>query len=83
MTVTLESDNNIRGQRALLGSPPSIRVGWNFCKPAGYFTGLGAFLLSCMGTKLAPKAKQRGRCAPVSVSSSQCQLRHQLSYKQT
>lgn len=59
MTLTLESENNTRGQRALLGSPPSIQVGWNFCKPAGYFTGLGAFLLSCVGTKLALKAKQR------------------------
>lgn len=70
MTLTLESDNNIRGQRALLGSPPSIQVGWNVYKPAGYFTKLRAFLLNCMGTKLALKAKQIGRCASVFVSSS-------------
>ena len=69
--LTLESDNNSGDQRVPLKLSPSVQVGWTFCKPTGYFTRLGVFLLSFVGTKLALKARQAGRCTSVSVFSSQ------------
>lgn len=52
MTLTLESDNNIEGQRAPLRLSPKYQASWTFCKPAGHFTKLGTFLLSSMEQSL-------------------------------
>lgn len=74
MTRILESDNNIEGQRVSPGLSRHVsgwyQVGWTSCKPSGYFTKLGTFLLSSMGIKLALKARQAGKYAFVPVSRS-------------
>lgn len=70
MTLTLESDDNIEGQKVPLGLSPKY-PGWlDLLQTMGYFTKLGTFLLSTVWTKPALNARQACRYAFVDVSSS-------------